>query len=122
MVNSRAKGASGEREWSKWLRDNGLAPNARRGQQRSGLDQMDVIDGIPGTHCEVKRVEKLNVQKAMEQAIRDMGEENHIPYVAHRRNNTEWLVTIRASDLVRFGHRIYHHCALVKRVEIDDAL
>jgi len=104
MPNSRQKGAAGEREWAHWLNDHGLAVAARRGQQRSGLDQSDVIDGIPGTHPEVKRVEKLNIHSAMDQAVSDAGD--LIPYVAHRRNRGEWLVTVRAEDLSAFAWRV----------------
>lgn len=100
-INSRAKGAAGEREWAKFLYViTGFA--ARRGQQfAGGPDSPDIVGGIPGTHCEVKRVEKLNIDNAMEQAVRDCG--SKIPYVAHRKNNKSWLITIRALDLVKFA-------------------
>jgi Holliday junction resolvase len=99
-INSRQKGARGEREWAQWLRDN-LGIEARRGQQfAGGTDSPDVI-GLEGTHCEVKRVEKLNISKAMEQAERDCGD-NNLPYVAHRKNGEEWLITIRARDFLMF--------------------
>ena len=62
MTNSIKKGKRGEREWAKWLRDNCNCKNARRGQQyQGGADSPDVVCGIPNTHCEVKRVEALNL-------------------------------------------------------------
>ena len=98
-INSRAKGARGEREWAKWLRDN-LGIDARRGQQFTGSpDSPDVI-GLEGTHAEVKRVQKLNISNAMTQAIRDSGD--NLPYVAHRKNGEEWLITIQARDVLGF--------------------
>ena len=98
-INSRAKGARGEREWAKWLRDN-LGIDARRGQQFTGSpDSPDVI-GLEGTHAEVKRVQKLNISNAMAQAIRDSGD--NLPYVAHRKNGEEWLITIQARDVLGF--------------------
>lgn len=101
MTNSRQKGARGEREWAAYLRELGFA-DARRGQQFSGSpDSPDVAGGIPGTHPEVKRVERLNLHDAMKQAVRDAG--HAIPYVAHRRNRGEWLVTLRADDLQLFA-------------------
>ena len=103
-AKSRRKGARAEVEFAHWLQDN-LGLPARRGQQRSGLDTADVIDGIPDTHCECKRVEKLNIHAAMKQAIEDAGE--LIPYVAFRRNRGEWLITIRASDLVAFAEAVF---------------
>jgi len=98
-INSRAKGARGEREWAQWLRDN-LGIDARRGQQfAGGTDSPDVI-GLEGTHAEVKRVEKLNISNAIAQAERDCGD--NLPYVASRKNGEEWLITIRARDYLMF--------------------
>lgn len=101
MTNSRQKGARGEREWAAYLRDLGFG-DARRGQQFSGSpDSPDVAGGIPCTHPEVKRVERLNLHDAMKQAVADAGDA--IPYVAHRRNRDVWLVTLRADDLRMFA-------------------
>ena len=57
------------------------------------------VSGLPGIHVEVKRVERLNVQEAMEQAIRD-SERMHdgVPALFHRRNRKPWLVTMRLED------------------------
>lgn len=93
MVNSRQKGARGEREWAAKCREEGY--NCRRGQQFSGLEGEDVV-GLPHLHCEVKRVERLCLDDAMAQSIRDS--QGKIPIVAHRKNHAEWLVTMRASD------------------------
>lgn len=100
MVNSRAKGARGEREWRDQLRALGCS-DARRGQQfAGGADSPDVVGGWAGTHCEVKRVENLNLELAMQQAERDAGAS--IPYVAHRKDGKEWMVTVRAARLIEF--------------------
>lgn len=108
MVHSLNKGKSGEREWAHWLNDN-FSCNARRGQQfQGGQDSPDIVDtAIPGMHAEVKRVEKLNVSQAMEQAVKDCGQK--VPYVAHRRNRTEWLVTLRARDLKAYCLLVSEH-------------
>ena len=99
-MNSRAKGARGERQWRDELRANGYA--ARRGQQFSGSpDSPDVIcDALAWAHFEVKAVERLNVEDAMEQARRDAG--GKVPIVAHKRNHRRWLVTIDAHDFFQF--------------------
>lgn len=103
-MNSRAKGCRGEREWRDWLRSMGWT-KARRGQQYAGgTDSPDVVNGIPGTHAEVKRVEALNLTVAMAQAVADAGA--NVPYVAHKRNRGEWMVTVRASDLLAFASKI----------------
>ena len=95
-INSKRKGAAGEREFSAFLRTHGFS-EARRGQQYSGIEGEDVV-GLPGYHVEVKRVERLNIHDAMNQSIRDA--DNQIPIVAHRKNRTEWLVTMRAEDFL----------------------
>ena len=92
-MNSRRKGAEGEREFSKLCREHGY--ECRRGQQYSGIGGDDVV-GLPGVHVEVKRVEKLNLQAAMAQSVRDS--KGKLPIVAHRRNREDWLITMRAGD------------------------
>lgn len=94
---SRNKGKRGELEWRDQLRQQGFT--ARRGRQFSGSDDSpDVIceELDSAFHFEVKRVEALNLRDAVEQAVRDSG--GKTPVVAHRRNNSPWLVTLRADD------------------------
>ncbi len=106
-MNSRAKGARGERQWRDELRANGYA--ARRGQQFSGLpDSPDVVcDSLPWVHFEVKAVERLNIEEAMDQARRDCGMRSaecgvqKVPVVAHRRRFRPWLVTMEAETFFR---------------------
>lgn len=97
-MNSRQKGKRGELEWAEYLRAGGI--DARRGCQFSGSpDSPDVVTGLDDRfHFEVKRVEALNVNEAMAQAEADCGEGGRMPVVAHRRNRTPWLVTMRACD------------------------
>jgi len=94
MVNSRNKGKRGEREFAALCREHGYI--CRRGQQYNGLEGEDVV-GLPGVHVEVKRVEKLNIHDAMDQAVRDAAK-GKIPIVAHRKNHCSWLITMRAED------------------------
>ena len=98
-VNSRAKGAAGERELAKILRDYGF-DNAKRGQQFCGINgNADVVDALPGIHIECKRVEKLNIESAMAQSERD-ARDGEMPAVFHRKNRQEWLVTMRLDDWI----------------------
>jgi len=116
---SRTKGAQGEREWAKWLTSKGF--EAKRGcQHAGGTDSPDVAGGIPGTHCEVKRVEKLNLYSAMAQAVKDSGGEK-IPYVAHRRNREQWLVTVRAEELLAFAELITGALDGIRRYEPEES-
>ena len=97
-MNSRAKGASGERELAKYLTDHGYP--CRRGQQYSGANGDADVVGLPGYHIECKRVERLNLDQAMEQSVRD-AREREIPVVIHRRNRGTWLVTMKIEDFLR---------------------
>lgn len=97
-INSRAKGAAGEREFSNLCKKHGF--DTRRGQQYSGIEGKDVV-GLDGIHIEVKRVERLNVSQAIGQAIRDKADEE-IPIVAHRKNREGWLITMTADDWFKF--------------------
>lgn len=94
-INSKKKGAAGEREFSKLCREHGY--NTKRTQQYCGSNGDADVDGIPGLHIEVKRVEKLNVDTAMAQAVRD-AREGEMPIVAHRKNGKKWLITMGAED------------------------
>jgi Holliday junction resolvase len=99
-VNSREKGKRGERQWRDELRANGYM--ARRGQQFSGSpDSPDVIcDELSWLHFEVKAVERLNIEDALDQARRDAGAKT--PVVAHRRSFRRWLVTMEAETFFEF--------------------
>lgn len=94
-MNSRNKGAAGERELAAKLREYGY--NCRRGQQYSGANGDADVVGLPGVHIECKRVEKLNLYDAMAQAVRD-AKDGEMPAVFHRKNKKEWLVTLRLND------------------------
>lgn len=97
-VNSRQKGKTGELELSHKLQEYGY--ETRRSVQYNGKDgQADVV-GLPRIHIECKRVEKLNLYDAMEQAKRDAKDGNH-PAVFHRKNRHNWLVTMELDDFMK---------------------
>ena len=90
-MNSRAKGARGERELSKKLAEWGF--ETRRGQQYSGANGDADVVGVPNMHIECKRVEKLNLYDAIAQSKHD-AREGEIPVVMHRKDNCKWLITM----------------------------
>ena len=102
MINSNAKGKRRERELAAILRDNGYS--ARRSQQYNGQAGDADLVGLEGIHVEVKAVEKLNIQLAMEQAERDR-QITAIPTVFHKRNGKPWLVTMTLDDWLEFYER-----------------
>lgn len=98
-INSKQKGKRIERAFAHFMNDE-FGFECRRGQQfHGGPDSADVV-GVDGIHFEVKGDERLNIHKAMLQAVGDCG--SNIPVVAHKKNRTEWLITIRAKDLGKF--------------------
>lgn len=101
-MNSRQKGARGERELAEKLREYGY--EVRRGQQYSGANGDADVVGVPGLHIECKRVEKLNLDDALAQSARD-AREGETPVVMHRKNRTEWKVTMLLDDFMRIWGR-----------------
>lgn len=100
MINSRAKGARGERQWRDQLRAEGYT--AKRGQQfAGGQDSPDVVcEELKGKlHFEVKCVQNLNLDKACEQAERDA---NGIAWaVASKKNGKHWKVTMSSDTFFK---------------------
>jgi Holliday junction resolvase len=115
-MNSRDKGARGERELAELLRQHGF--DARRGQQFSGANGDADVEGMPGIHIECKRVEKQDVNSWLEQSERDAYADslkrgyNVIPVVFHRQNfnprkpvKGKWKVTLYAEDFIELVKR-----------------
>lgn len=99
MTNSRAKGARGELELSKFLTERGH--EARRGQQFKGTpDSPDIeCESLKDYHIECKRVEALRLYPALKQAEADSGL-NQIPVVFHRKSREKWVVILDADDFL----------------------
>lgn len=97
MTNSRDKGARGERELARKLREYGYG--CRRGQQYSGANGDADVVGLGGVHIECKRVERLDLYGAMAQAKAD-ARDGDMPIVMHRRNACEWMVTMSLADWI----------------------
>ena len=98
-LNSKQKGARGERELAKKLREYGH--EAIRSQQYCGANRdSDLITNMEGIWIECKRVEALQLTKAMLKAKAEATEDD-IPVVMHRKNNEDWYVTINLDDFLR---------------------
>lgn len=94
--SSQKKGRTGELELCRVLQDHGYPVSP--GMAVSYGDTPDLV-GLPGVHIECKRVERLNLRAAMEQAEKDAAFfHDGVPAVFHRQNRRPWLVTMRLSD------------------------
>ena len=81
----------------------------------TGLEGEDVV-GLDYIHCEVKRVQALNLDEAMEQAKRD-SKDNQMPAVFHRKNNKKWKVTMELEDWINLYNEYYSSMKLNERGE-----
>lgn len=98
-MNSSRKGADGERELAALLKEHGYTVD-RGGTLSYGT--LPDLYGLKGIHIECKRVERLNIEQAMTQAVRDSERfGDGAPAVFHRKNRQPWLVTMRFDDWVR---------------------
>ena len=107
-INSRAKGAAGERELANYLREQGWQ-KARRTQQFAGNPEGgsgDVVCENFPFHIEGKRCQALKPEEWIEQAKRDCPE-GKIPAVFFRRNGRkEWLVILTADSVCELARQI----------------
>lgn len=94
---SRNKGAAGEREVVKILRERGY--NAQRTFSQIAGDREDVL-GIPGYAIEVKRTETLPLWASLAQARVAAEATDSTPLLIFRRSRTEWHVALPLSDLL----------------------
>ena len=105
-INSRQKGAAGERELANYLKSRGF--DARRGQQfKGGGDSPDVV-GLPGFHIECKRTERGNPYEWLSQAQRDAGFDA-FPLVVHRRNGKDWIAIMDFADFITALKKVFDH-------------
>lgn len=102
-MNSRDKGARGERQLANKLKEYGF--DCRRGQQYCGANGDADVVGLDGVHIEVKRTERLSLYDALAQAKHD-AREGEMPVVMHRKNNSEWVVVQPLEDWIE----LYREC------------
>ena len=74
-----------------------------------------MLFGLDYIHIEVKRVENLNLDKAMEQAIRD-AKDGLIPAVFHRKNGKKWKVTMELDNFMEIYNSYYSDNKLEERM------
>ena len=93
---SRRKGASAERDLAREIRAHGFTCE-RTG--RNGRTSEDVTHDIPGAHIEVKRCERIELDKWLRQAEHDAGA--LVPVVAFRKSRQPWRVVLPLSEFLR---------------------
>lgn len=109
-INSKKKGKNGELELKNLLNImfSDLGIETRRSQQYKGTNESADIEGLPYMHVECKRVEKLNINNAVEKA-REEAEGKAMAAVFHRRNNERWKVTMDIEDWEYLYRGLYNN-------------
>ena len=94
---AKTKGASGEREFCKWIYENlGLEKTRNLDQTRDGGS--DILD-VFGIDFEIKRCETLNMDSWWAQVIKATRKRGNEPVVAFRQNRKKWRFLISAKHL-----------------------
>lgn len=99
-MNSRDKGARGEREIVALYHAAGF-PDAHRTPLSGGLQWKGDVQGIPGLHIEVKRQENLRLWDALAQAEKDCPP-GLIPALHFRRSRSSWFVAVPLPNFIGF--------------------
>ena len=115
--NSKRKGAVGERELARAIREHGY--DVRRSVQYNGKVEEGEADlvGLDGIHIECKRTEALRLYEALDQAKRDSEGTQQIPVVFHRKNNCRWVAILSLDDFMRM-YRDYEFGVTMKEAEL----
>lgn len=111
-INSKQKGARGERAWVSILKYFGF--DARRTgfhQSQQNHDSPDVSCKDLPVHWEVKNTEKALIRDWIAQAAGD-ARDTEIPVVVWKKNHGKWIAILQAEDLLRI-----FQCADIKALE-----
>lgn len=94
----RMKGATGEREWCAMLKAAGIDAKRALGQARDGGGDVPA----PPYLWEVKRRQRVSIYEHMDQVVAAQPQYDgcSVPAIAIRADNREWLVVMRATDLL----------------------
>ena len=105
MVNSRAKGKRAELELANAIKEL-FGWKARRSQQFSGNagDSDVLIEELPGVFVECKHVQSLSIVPVMRKAVEQCN--GKLPVICHRKNHSEFLLTMRLRDLVAISELV----------------
>ena len=95
----RTKGAAAEREIVRILHEHGWDQAERTSNGREQRGRNDIAGGPEGCAIEVKRHEKLNVPKALDQLMAD-SDPLDMPVLVHRPSRHEWMATLPLEDLL----------------------
>lgn len=116
-INSKQKGARGEREVAEILRKYGF--EARRSAQYCGNtgDAADITTNLP-YHIEVKHQETLQIDKWWEQATHDAKDKT--PILVFRKNNQKWRVVMDFEKFLELNEKVLVNNADCVNLELTE--
>lgn len=103
-LNSRKKGKVGELEAVALLREFGFDAQRTSPLQAAGGTTDADVKGIDGVHLEVKRCERVEIDKWCAQAELATSP-GDVPAVAWRRSRQRWRVALPLTDFLRLVRR-----------------
>ena len=98
---SRDKGKRFERWVASFFKEYGIT--AKRTAQYCGKTGLaGDVEGVPGIHIECKAVEKLNLEAAYQQSVRDAeaADKGEYPIVIHKKSRKPAMVTMALEDWI----------------------
>lgn len=98
---SRDKGKRFERDIANFFKTYGIT--AKRTAQYCGkTGQAGDVEGVPGVHIECKAVEKLNLESAYAQSVRDAeaAGKGEYPIVIHKKARKQPMITMALEDWI----------------------
>lgn len=84
------------------LNEYGIEATRNQQGEIGGFENPDIACSVCGkpVHVECKRVERLSIYAAIDQAERDANKKA-LPVVIHRTNRKPWLVTVTLENLMK---------------------
>ena len=126
MINSRQKGAAGEREVAAILREELELEIHRNWQQQAAEGGAD-LSGVPGWAIEIKRGKNIRLNEAWKQAAIQAARVKDKPVLIYRFDRQDWFAMMDLYDLRpdlkdhnQVTLSIMSWCHLVRR-ELDGA-
>lgn len=99
---SREKGKRFEREVANFFKSYGIKTARRTAQFCGKTGQSGDVEGVPGVHVECKNVEKLNIDAAYQQSVRDAeaAGRGEYPIVVYKKSRKPAMVTMSLEDWI----------------------
>lgn len=122
-INSRSKGATGEREFITELRKVFPEVVLERNLEQTRFGGADIYSLEPFA-IEVKRCQQLSINAWRKQAVRQVTDDNPVPVLVFRQNRCPWRVQIAGTLLFKkkFGTVGWVEISLGDFVQIAKAL